>query len=106
MATLATATAFEDDVLDAMKTVEDATLRSLRAVLDGLEPLLKLLPEMPYGELVPAPAELVKHVFVFVNKLVANQRDFASKLVELLPAKDGRIGPSATVKPASKAQAA
>ncbi len=104
MATLATATAFEDDVLDAMQTVEDALLRSLRAVIDGLEPLLKLLPEPPYGELVPAPAEMVKHVFVFINKVVANQRDFATKLVELLPAK--AVGPVPTVKPAPKAQAA
>ncbi len=104
MSTLVTATAFEDDLLDALQTLEDAVLRTVRSVVEGVEPITKLMPELPFGDQVPAPSDLVDHTFGFIDKLVANQREFAVKLVALLPIKVE--APAARVKAAPKAHAA
>jgi len=104
MSTLATATKFEDDVLRALNTVEDAALRTLRYVGEAVEPITKLMAEPPLGGQVPAPADVVDHMFVFVDKLVTNQREFAMKLVELLPTRVD--APAPKVKSAPKARAA
>jgi len=105
MATLTTATAIEDDVLEAMKSIQDAVLRTVHYVVEGVEPITKLMPELPFDDQRPAPADVVKHTFVFVDKLVANQREFALKFVELLPVKVVEP-PARAVKAAPKAQAA
>jgi hypothetical protein len=56
------------------------------------------------GGLMPTPAEVVDHTFGFVDRLVANLREFNTKLVALLPA-TVKTGP-ASVKASPKAQAA
>ena len=104
MATLATATAIEGDVLDVMTSIEDAVLRTVQHVVEGVEPITKLTPELPFGDQVPMPADVVKHVFAFVDKVVVNQREFALKLVDLLPIKVE--APTRPAKVAPKAQAA
>jgi hypothetical protein len=100
---LATATAVEDNVLDTMKMAEDAAVHTARTFVEGFEPIIKWLPELPAGGLVPAPADIVDHGFGFVDRLVANLRDFATTLVAMLPKVE--VGPTA-VKAAPKAHAA
>jgi len=76
MAAPATVTAFEDDVLGALSTIEDAVLRSVRYVVASVEP---------------------------VTKLMANQREFATKLVELLPTKVETPAPKVWSTPKARA---
>jgi hypothetical protein len=102
---LATATAVEDNVLDTMKMAEDAVVHTARSFAEGFEPITKLLPEVPLGGLVPAPAEMVDHTFGFVDRLAANLRDFTKSLIEVLPIKV-EAGPPRAVKASPKAQAA
>jgi hypothetical protein len=101
---LATATAVEDSVLDTMKMAEDVVIHTAHSFAEGFEPITKLLPELPLGGLVPAPAEVVDHTFGFVDRLEANLRDFANRLVALFPVKV-EARPTA-VKASPKAQAA
>jgi hypothetical protein len=102
---LTTATAIEDNVLDAMKMAEDVVIHIARTVTDGFEPIVKLLPELPLGGLVPAPAEAVDHTFGFVDRLVVNVRDFAKQFIDVLPIK-AQAGSPRTLKSSQKAQAA
>jgi hypothetical protein len=101
---LATVTAVEDNVLDTMKLAEDAVVRTARTWAEGFEPITERLPEFPTGSLMPTPAEVIDHAFGFVDRLVANLRDFNTRLVALLPA-TLKTGPAA-VKAPPKAQAA
>jgi len=101
--TLTTVTAFEDDVLGALSTVEDAVLRSVRYVVTSVEPVTKLMAEPRFGDQVPVPADIVDHTFAFVDKLVANQREFVLKLVELLPLKVETPAPMVRSTPKARA---
>ena len=82
---LGTATAVEDNVLDMMKQAEDAVVRNARLSAERFEPITKLLPRLPYLELMPTPAEVVDHSFGFIDRLTANLRDFSNTVVGLLP---------------------
>jgi hypothetical protein len=102
---LATATAVEDNVLDTMKMAEDAVIRNARIIAAGLEPITKLLPDVPLGNSVPAPTEFVDHTFGFVDRLTANLRDFTNGFIDALSVK-GEAGPPRTVRATPKAHAA
>jgi len=103
MITFTAVTAFEDDVLGALSTIEDAVLRSVRHVVASVEPVTKLMAEPPFGDQFPVPADVVDHAFAFVDKLVANQQEFAMKLVELLPTKVGAPAPNVGSIPNARA---
>ena len=102
---LATATAVEDNVLDTMKMAEDAVSHTVRTLVEGFEPVTKLLPEVPVGGLLPTPAEVVDHTFGFVDRLTANVRDFMKSFIEMLPVKVAAQSPRA-MKSSPKSQAA
>jgi hypothetical protein len=102
---LTTATAVEDNVLDTMQMAEDVVVRTARIFAEGFEPITSLGPELPLGGFVPAPAEVVDHSFVFINRLLANLRDFTDRLTEVLPIRYEAASPRA-VKASAKAQAA
>jgi hypothetical protein len=102
---LATATALEDNVLDTMKMAEDAVIHTARTFAEGFEPIVKLLPALPLGGLLPAPAEVVDHTFGFVDRFVTNLRDFTKGFIAVLPIKV-EAGSLRVLKASPKAHAA
>ncbi len=103
MTLLNTASAVETNVLDTMTMVEDAVLRSTRALVEGIEPA-KWMPLRPASSLLPTAPETVEHTFAFVDRVVANVRQFTTEFVDLLPAWAEPHTPA--VKSAPKAHAA
>jgi hypothetical protein len=101
---LDTATAVESNVLDCITMAEDVVLHTARTVAEAFEPLTKGQPELPRVDMLPTAAEVVDHTFGFVDRLVANLRDFTMKLVGVFPIKV-EARPTAMKAP-SKAQAA
>jgi hypothetical protein len=59
---LATPTAMEDNAPDSMRMAEDAVVHTARAFAEGFEPIIKPPSELPLGDLVRAPAEVVHHM--------------------------------------------
>jgi hypothetical protein len=104
MSTLTTASAVEDYVLDVTKAAEDLVIRTARTITDELQPLTKSWLERPSTPFGPAPREILDHTFGFVDRVVANLREFSSQLVVLLP--DQAEAHPTSVKTASKAHAA
>jgi hypothetical protein len=102
---LTTAAAVEDNVLETMQMTEDAVLRTARLLAEEFEPFTKSVPELPVGGFVPAPAEVVDHGLAFVDRLWANLREFAGRLVDVMPI-GHEAGTSKTVKAPAKPHAA
>ena len=102
---LTTATADEDNVLDTMRTTEDAVLRAARLLVEEFETVTKRVPEFPVDRFVPAPAEVVDHGLALADRLWANLREFADQLVEVMPIRHERPTPR-TAKGSAKPQAA
>jgi hypothetical protein len=102
---LTTATAVEDNVLDTMHATEDAVLRTARLLAEEFEPLTERVPEFPAGGFVPAPAEVVDHSLAFVDRLWANLREFADRLVDVMPLRHPAATPK-SAKPTAKPHAA
>jgi hypothetical protein len=102
---LTTATAVEDNVLDALHMTEEAVLRTARVLAEEFEPVAKHVPEFSVGGFVPAPAEVVDHSLAFVDRLWANLREFTDRLVDVVPLTHEPPTPR-RVKTSAKPQAA
>jgi hypothetical protein len=63
------------------------------------------VPEFPVGGFVPAPAEVVDHSLAFVDRLWANLREFADRLVDVMPIRHTQPTPR-TGKASANRQAA
>jgi hypothetical protein len=61
------------------------TLRTTAETLDSVLPDLGKVPEQPLAQHLPNPRETVDAGFDFVERLVASQRAFASKVAALAP---------------------
>jgi hypothetical protein len=86
-------------VLDAIKTSQDAFLSAVKAVADNTAPLTDKLPAAPFAGQLPDGVAVVNTAFGFAEKLLANQKEFTTKLIEAYrPAQ-----PRSSVKSASKA---
>ena len=78
----------QDQVLDAIKRSQDATLKIVGAWSESVAKLATNLPDMPTLPLVdslPKPAELSDQFFDFAQKLMTSQQEFVQKLIETLP---------------------
>jgi 3-methyladenine DNA glycosylase AlkC len=84
----------QDQVLDAIKRSQDATLKIVGAWSESVAKLATNLPDMPKLPLVdslPKPGELSDQFFDFAQKLMASQQEFVQKLIETLPG-HGHVG--------------
>jgi len=96
MDVLELATSAEDQVFDVLNTAEQIVVDALKSVADVLEPLAIEVP-VPFADQLPTATQVVDHAFNLAEKVLANQRSFAHKLLALSPYT------GATVKPAPKA---
>ncbi|MGA2969789.1 MAG: hypothetical protein ABSE75_08285 [Acidimicrobiales bacterium] len=78
----------QDQVLDAIKRSQDATLKIVGAWSESVAKLATNLPDMPKLPMVdslPKPGELSDQFFDFAQKLMTSQQEFVQKLIETLP---------------------
>jgi hypothetical protein len=82
MTVLETATGVQDQVLDAIKTSQDALLAAVKAVAENTTPLTDKLPAAPFASQLPDGTNVINTAFGFAEKLLANQKEFTTKLIE------------------------
>jgi hypothetical protein len=75
-------------VLDAVRTGQDAVIDAVKTVTDKLPSL----PELPYADRLPAPGEVVDRAFGYAEQVIEAQHEFAKKLVDALKL-DGQPAP-------------
>jgi hypothetical protein len=81
----------QEQVLQAIKRSQDATLQIVSAWSESVAKLVPHLPEMPKLPLVdamPKPGELSDKFFDFAQKLMESQQEFVKKLIDALPGSD------------------
>jgi len=66
-----------EQVLDAVRTGQDAVIDAVKTVAGNLP----AWSELPYADRLPAPGEVVDRAFGYAEQVIDNQRDFAKKLV-------------------------
>ena len=90
-------TTAQDQVLDAVKTVQATVLDSAQALGSAFEKLAPVkvptIDKTPFGTL-PTPAETISLVFDFTEKLLASQRQFLLQLVAAAPVATTAAAPS------------
>jgi hypothetical protein len=74
-------TTVEEQVLDAIRTGQGATLTAVRTVSDAVAGLVPNLPAPAFYGMLPAPEQALKSAFDFAEQLLALQREFAEDLV-------------------------
>jgi len=81
----------QEQVLEAIKRSQDATLRIVSAWSESVAKLAPHLPEMPklpLADALPKPGELSDQFFDFAQKLMDSQQEFVKKLIDTLPGSD------------------
>jgi hypothetical protein len=81
MSMSSTASAIEDLVLDLAKSAEELMLRTAHSIAEELEPITKGLRESRGTTFLPPAEEFLDHTFRFVDRTVADLREFASQLL-------------------------
>jgi 3-methyladenine DNA glycosylase AlkC len=85
----------QDQVLDAIKRSQDATLQVVGNWSEHVAKMVHNLPELPklpIPEALTKPSELSDQFFEFAQKLMKSQQEFAKKLVETLSHHDKTEG--------------
>ncbi len=70
-------TDFPEQVLDAVRTGQDAVIDAVKTAADKLPSWS----ELPYADRLPALGEVVDRAFGYAEQVIDNQRDFSKKLV-------------------------
>lgn len=83
---LETTSSVQNQVLDALKSGEDAVLSAIQQVAGAVEPVLEPVADRvrqaPFAEQIPPAKDVVDQWFSFAEKVLANQKQFALKLVD------------------------
>ena len=82
MSVLETAANVQDQVLDAINTSQNALLFAVKAVAENTAPLTDKLPAAPFANQLPDGVDVVNTAFGVAEKLLANQKEFTTKLIE------------------------
>jgi 3-methyladenine DNA glycosylase AlkC len=80
-----------DQVIDAIKKSQDATLKVVSAWSESVAKLAPKLPEMPklpLAEHLPKPDEISDKFFKFAQEILATEHEFVKRLLDALPGHD------------------
>jgi len=86
----------QDQLLDAISAGEDAVLTGVKTLAKTAQPVTGIFPELPFADRLPKPVDVVDSAFGFAEKLLANQKEFAVKLVEAYRPITGAPKPTVT----------
>ena len=81
----------QDQILEAIKRSQDATLKIVSAWSESvakLTPTLPEMPKMPMIDALPKPDEVSDKYFEFAQELMNAQQEFVKRLIAALPGHD------------------
>ena len=81
----------QDQVIDAIKKSQEATLKVISAWSESVAKVAPKLPDMPKLPLVdklPKPEEISDKFFQFAQELLKTEHEFVQKLLDALPGHD------------------
>ena len=88
MSVLESAVNVQDQVLEAIKAGQDAVLSAVTTLVEKTAPIADKLPTPPFADQMPNSVDVLDKAFGFAEKLLASQKEFATRLVEAyVPAK-------------------
>jgi 3-methyladenine DNA glycosylase AlkC len=85
----------QEQVLDAIKRSQDATVQIVAAWGESVSKLVGKLPDLPTLpkiDSLPKPSEVTDQFFDFAQKLMASQQEFVKKLIDALPGHEEHTG--------------
>ena len=90
-------------VLDSIRTSQDAVLEALRTWADAVHSLTPSLPvsAVPFADKLPAPNDLIEDAFDFAARLLAAQRKFAEDVLQVTASAAGETPAEPAKKPAA-----
>ena len=94
---------FGTRLLDAVQPTADAVARAVETV-DGLLSRLPSVPVLPLSDRLPSRREVVVANFDLAGRLLAAQRDFALRLVQVSPESGRVFVPAQATSPENAAQ--
>jgi hypothetical protein len=78
-----TITTTQDQILDAVEKIQEPVVDAVRTVVEAVDGVLPNdRPSAPFVDALPEPRELVEAYFVFAQKLLDNQHDFAKAILD------------------------
>ena len=87
MSLLETTDSVQKQVLDTIKSTEDAVVSVVKQVVSSVEPVTSRIPEITLpgqvADQLPEPGKVVDQWFGFAEKLLASQKAFAKELVAI-----------------------
>lgn len=81
----------QDQVLDAIKRSQEATLQAVGSWSESVTKMVHNLPDMQklhVPESLSKPSELSDQFFEFADKVMKSQQEFVKKLIDALPGHD------------------
>jgi hypothetical protein len=73
----------QNQVLEALKQYQDLVLEGMRGAAETVEEIVPVRRELPFANQLPRPTELAGNVFDFAEKLLANQREFVTNVLDV-----------------------
>ena len=73
----------QSQVLEALKQYQDLLVEAVRGAAETVEEIVPVRPELPFANQLPRPTELAGNVFDFAEKLLANQREFVTNVLDV-----------------------
>jgi hypothetical protein len=73
----------QHQVLEALKQYQDLLLEGVRGAVETVDEIVPVRPELPFANQLPRPTELAGSVFDFAEKLLANQREFVTNVLDV-----------------------
>jgi hypothetical protein len=73
----------QEQVLDGIRRSQESVVEAVKTWADAVHALTPSLPvpEMPFADNLPKPAELVANAYDFAGQLLASQRKFAEDVL-------------------------
>ena len=74
----------QDDILKTVQTSQEAALDAIKAWADAVQSITPELPagNLPFGDKLPKPEEVVASAYDFAEQLLAGQRKFAEDVLK------------------------
>jgi hypothetical protein len=94
----------QHQLLEALKQYQDLLLEGVRGAAETVDEIVPVRPELPFAHQLPRPTELAGNVFDFAEKLLANQREFVTNVLDVAePYVTGKQPPKKTATTKSTA---
>ena len=74
----------QEELLSATRKSQEIVLQAIKTWVDSTQALTSKVPsvQVPFADQLPKPEDLVSGTYDFAEQVLANQRDFAEKILK------------------------